>query len=58
MILLVPTTVAIAWLFYRPMLSLGNLAAGAALASGVSRLIGAGARRMPPASREPNEALR
>jgi hypothetical protein len=43
--ILAPLVIAIAWLFYRPMISLAVIAAGAALAYGASRL--GGKRRVP-----------
>ncbi len=39
--ILAPLTIAIAWLFYRPMISLGVLAGGAALAFAISKMIAA-----------------
>jgi len=47
--IIAPLTIAVAWLFYRPMISLGVLAGGAALALAVSRLLAA--------RREPEEVL-
>ena len=44
---LAPLIIAIAWLFYRPLVSLAVLAGGAALAYGVSRLIAARRKQSP-----------
>ncbi|MGD9924282.1 MAG: TMEM43 family protein [Pseudorhodoplanes sp.] len=46
--IIAPLTIAIAWLFYRPLISLGVAAGGAALAYGVLRLIAA-RKAMAPA---------
>lgn len=45
-LLLAPTVIAIAWLFYRPLVAIGVLAAGAAAAFALTRL-----RRRAPAAR-------
>jgi hypothetical protein len=45
--ILAPLTIAIAWLLYRPLISLGVLAGGAALVYGLSRLIATRQKQTP-----------
>ena len=54
--ILAPLVIAVAWLFYRPMISLGILAGGAALAFAVSKLIGLRQKTMPPRVPLPKQA--
>jgi hypothetical protein len=51
--ILAPLVIAVAWLFYRPMISVAVIAAGAALAYAVSRL---GEKRKTPAKTETSPA--
>ncbi|HWV55728.1 hypothetical protein [Pseudorhodoplanes sp.] len=52
-IIVAPLTVAVAWLFYRPMISLGIVALGAALAYGVMRV---GVKNRTASMTEPSAA--
>lgn len=54
-VILAPLTIAIAWLFYRPAISLGIVAGGAALAFAVSRLITARQKKMPASHPQPEQ---
>lgn len=56
--ILAPLTIAIAWLFYRPMISLGVLAGGAALVFAVSKMIAARPRRTADRAAQPGPAAR